>query len=241
MLIDISREALDRAIGRLHAYADKGVARGKLTPEQAQGVRQNLNASVDYDDLAGCDWVIEAATENIELKRQIFARVEAICAEHCMITSNTSSIPAQSSLFSHLRHPGRTTVTHFFAPAFRNPVVEVVDWEQADPAFLQQLRRLFYLTGKVPMVTRDVVSFMLDRIFDNWCNEAGFLLADATPAQVDHVAGRYVHAGPFFVLNMSNGNPIIIETNSLQAELEGPHYRPADIFQDVERQKQDTR
>ena len=230
VLIDISREALDRAIGRLHAYADKGVARGKLTPEQAQGVRQNLSVSVDYDDLDGCDWVIEAATENLELKKQIFARVEAITGEHCMITSNTSSIPA-NLLFSHLRHPERTTVTHFFAPAFRNPVVEVVDWEQADPAFLQQLRRLFYLTGKVPMVTRDVVCFMLDRIFDNWCNEAGFLLADATPAQVDHVAGRHVHAGPFFVLNMSNGNPIIIETNSLQAELEGPHYRPAEIFQ----------
>ena len=232
VLIDISREALDRAIDRLHAYAQKGLARGKLTPAQADNVRRNLSASLDYEALDGCDWVIEAATENLELKKQIFARVEAICGEHCMITSNTSSIPAHL-LFSHLRHPERTTVTHFFAPAFRNPVVEVIDWEQADPAFLQQLRRLFYLTGKVPMVTRDVVCFMLDRIFDNWCNEAGFLLAEATPAQVDHVAGRHVHAGPFFVLNMSNGNPIIIETNSLQAELEGPHYRPAEIFQEA--------
>ena len=229
VLIDISREALDRAIDRLHAYAQKGLAKGKLTPAQADNVRRNLSASLDYEALDGCDWVIEAATENLELKKQIFARVEAICGEHCMITSNTSSIPAHL-LFSHLRHPERTTVTHFFAPAFRNPVVEVVDWEQADPAFLQQLRRLFYLTGKVPMVTRDVVCFMLDRIFDNWCNEAGFLLAEATPAQVDHVAARHVHAGPFFVLNMSNGNPIIIETNSLQAELEGPYYRPAEIF-----------
>ena len=233
VLIDISREVLDRAIDRLHGYAQKGLARGKLTPAQADNVRRNISASLDYEALDGCDWVIEAATENLELKKQIFARVEAITGEHCMITSNTSSIPAHL-LFSHLRHPERTTVTHFFAPAFRNPVVEVVDWEQADPAFLQQLRQLFYLTGKVPMVTRDVVCFMLDRIFDNWCNEAGFLLAEATPAQVDHVAGRHVHAGPFFVLNMSNGNPIIIETNSLQAELEGPHYRPAEIFHQAE-------
>ena len=230
VLVDISREALDRAIDRIHGYAQKGLARGKLTPAQAEHVRQNLSASLDYEALSGCDWVIEAATENIELKKQIFTRVEAICAEQCMITSNTSSIPA-GLLFSHLRHPGRATVTHFFAPAFRNPVVEVVDWEQADPAFLQQLRRLFYLTGKVPMVTRDVVCFMLDRIFDNWCNEAGYLLSGATPAQIDHAAGDYVHAGPFFVLNMSNGNPIIIETNSLQAELEGSHYQPANIFQ----------
>ena len=231
-LIDISRDALNRAVDRLHAYADKGVARGKLTPEQAEGVRQNLTISVDYDDLDGCDWVIEAATENIELKKQIFSRVEDIAGRDCMITSNTSSIPAHS-LFSHLRHPERTTVTHFFAPAFRNPVVEVIDWEQADPEFIRRLHLLFYLTGKVPMTTRDVVCFMLDRIFDNWCNEAGFLLAGATPAQVDHVAVSYVHAGPFFVLNMSNGNPIIIETNSLQAELEGSHYLPADIFQEA--------
>ena len=232
VLIDISPDALDRAVDRLHAYADKGVARGKLTPEQAEGVRQNLTISVDYGDLYGCDWVIEAATENIELKKQIFSRVEDIAGRDCMITSNTSSIPAHS-LFSHLKYPGRTTVTHFFAPAFRNPVVEVIDWQQADAEFIRRLRRLFYVTGKVPMVTRDVVCFMLDRIFDNWCNEAGFLLAGATPAQVDHVAGSYVHAGPFFVLNMSNGNPIIIETNSLQAELEGNHYLPADIFHEA--------
>ena len=232
VLIDISRDALDRAVGRIHAYADKGVARRKLTSEQAEGVRQNIKASVNYDELAGCDWVIEAATENIELKKQIFSRVEDIAGRDCMITSNTSSIPAHS-LFSHLRHPGRTTVTHFFAPAFRNPVVEVIDWQQADPGFIRRLRRLFYMTGKVPMITRDVVCFMLDRIFDNWCNEAGFLLAGATPAQVDHAAGSYVHAGPFFVLNMSNGNPIIIETNSLQAELEGDHYLPAAVFQEA--------
>ena len=230
VLIDISRDALDRALERLHAYADKGLARGKLTPEQAAGVRQNLAVSIDYRDLDGCDWVIEAATENIELKKQIFSRVEDITGRDCMITSNTSSIPAHS-LFSHLRHPERTTVTHFFAPAFRNPVVEVIDWQQAAPEFIRRLRRLFYVTGKVPMVTRDVVCFMLDRIFDNWCNEAGFLLTGATPAQIDHTAGAYVHAGPFFVLNMSNGNPIIIETNTLQAELEGSHYQPANIFQ----------
>ena len=232
VLIDISRDALARAVDRIHAYADKGVARGKLTSAQAQDVRRNISASVDYDDLSGCDWVIEAATENIELKRQIFSRVEDVAGPDCMITSNTSSIPAHA-LFSHLRHPERTTVTHFFAPAFRNPVVEVIDWEKAEPDLLQRLRLLFYMTGKVPMVTRDVVCFMLDRIFDNWCNEAGMLLARATPAQVDCVAGQYVHAGPFFVLNMSNGNPIIIETNSLQAELEGSHYRPADIFQEA--------
>jgi len=75
---------------------------------------------------------------------------------------------------------------------------------------------------------------VLDRIFDNWCNEAAFLLDSATAAEIDKVAEEFVFAGPFFVLNMAHGNPIIIETNTLQME-EGPHYKPAPILASVDR------
>ena len=122
--------------------------------------------------LQGSDWVIESATENLPLKRAIFTEVESRVAADALITSNTSSLPA-ARLFSHLRHPERATVTHFFAPAFLNPVVEVVDWPALGREGLQHLRWLFASTGKVPLVTADAVCFMLDRIFDNWCNEAG--------------------------------------------------------------------
>ncbi len=76
---------------------------------------------------------------------------------------------------------------------------------------------------------------MLDRVFDNWCNEAALLLDQASAAEIDAVAGEFVHAGPFFVLNLAHGNPIIVETNTLQADEEGEHYRPAAIFRSVER------
>ena len=229
VLIDVRQEALDKAVDRIHAYADKGLARGKLSKEQAEGVRRNIIASTDYEALAYCDWVIEAATENLPLKQKIFSQVESIIRPDALITSNTSSIPA-TRLFSHLQHPERATVTHFFAPAFQNPAVEVIAWDKADPQVIAYLRWLFCVTGKVPMVTTDAVCFMLDRIFDNWCNEAALLLDRATPAQIDTVAGDFVNAGPFFVLNLANGNPIIIETNTLQMEEEGVHYRPAEIF-----------
>jgi enoyl-CoA hydratase/3-hydroxyacyl-CoA dehydrogenase len=75
---------------------------------------------------------------------------------------------------------------------------------------------------------------MLDRIFDNWCNEAALLLARATAAEIDSVAAEFVHAGPFFVLNLARGNPIITETNTLQAEEEGAHYTPAPVFRSVD-------
>jgi len=234
VLVDVRQDALDKAVDRLHAYAEKGVARGKLTPEQAVQVRNNIVPSLDYEALAYCDWVIEAATENLDLKKRIFTQTEAVIRADAIITSNTSSIPA-ARLYSHLQHPERATVTHFFAPAYRNPAVEVIRWEKSDPAMIEYLRWLFCTTGKVPLMTKDVVCFMLDRIFDNWCNESGLLLSRAAAAQVDTIAAEFATVGPFFVLNMSNGNPIIIETNTLQMEEEGAHYRPAEAFRNADR------
>jgi enoyl-CoA hydratase/3-hydroxyacyl-CoA dehydrogenase len=234
VLVDLRQEAIDGALARLKGYADKAVARGRMSAAQAGTVLAGLRGSTDYGALAGADWVIEAATEDLALKRRIFAAVEAQVAADAAITSNTSSLPA-ARLFAELAHPGRATVTHFFAPAWRNPVVEVVDWPRADRALLAWLRRLFAGTGKLPLTTGDAPCFMLDRVFDNWCNEAAHLLAQASAAQIDTVAMAHVSAGPFFVLNLANGNPIIVETNSLQAAEEGAHYDPAPIFGSVER------
>jgi enoyl-CoA hydratase/3-hydroxyacyl-CoA dehydrogenase len=234
VLVDIAQDALDRAMQRIEAYVDKGLKRGKLTSKQADNVRSNLDASLDYSAMAQCDWVLEAATENLELKRKIFSQVESIVSPQALITSNTSSLPA-ARLFSHLDNPGRATVTHFFAPAFRNPIVEVVSWQQADQVTIDYLRWMFCVTGKVPLVTTDALCFMLDRVFDNWCNEAGYLLEQASPAEIDSVAQEFVRAGPVFVLNMANGNPIITEANTLQASEEGDHYRPSPVFRSADR------
>jgi enoyl-CoA hydratase/3-hydroxyacyl-CoA dehydrogenase len=234
VLIDVRQEALDAAVKRIHGYVEKGIQRGKLDPAKADRIRANIVATRDYGALASCDWVMEAATENLPLKQKIFSQIESLVGPDALITSNTSSLPG-SRLFSHLEHPGRTAITHFFAPAWRSPAVEVIPWQKTDPELAHWLQWLFCLTGKVPMLTQDVVCFMLDRIFDNWCNEAGFLLDVATPAQIDTVAQRYVAAGPFFVLNFANGNPIIVSTSHLQADEEGEHYRPAPAFSNAGR------
>ncbi len=232
-LVDVAQAPLERALARCQDYARKAVARGKMKEAQAAAVIANIVTTQDYAQLADCDWVIEAATENLQLKRRIFAQVEGIVSAQALITSNTSSLPA-ARIFAELKHPERATVTHFFAPAWRNPVVEVIDWEKTGREALEYLRWLFTMTGKLPLVTADAVCFMLDRVFDNWCNEAALLLDRATAAEIDSAAGAYVHAGPFFVLNLARGNPIITETNRLQADEEGEHYRPAPIFRSVD-------
>jgi enoyl-CoA hydratase/3-hydroxyacyl-CoA dehydrogenase len=224
-LVDVSQKAVDSALLRFEEYSKKAVARGKMSEADAAAVTSNLVGTLDYADIAGCDWVIEAATENLALKRKIFAQVEAAVrpdADHV-----EHQLAAGGAHLRRLEAPGqRATVTHFFAPAWRNPAVEVIAWEKTDPAVVEYLRWVFCITGKVPLVTADVACFMLDRIFDNWCNEAALLLDRATAAEIDSVAAEFVHAGPFFVLNLARGNPIIVETNTLQADEEGEHYRP---------------
>ena len=232
-LIDVVEEALSRAEKRITGYVQKATQKRKMKEDQAQTVLENIMYTMDYDHIKNCDLVIEAATENIPLKQKIFDTVEKIVAEDTIITSNTSSIPA-NRIFSAIKKPERTTITHFFAPAWRSLPVEVIRWEGASQEIVDYLFWFFAHTGKAPVMTDNAICFMLDRIFDNWCNEAAYLLDHASASQIDQVAQEFVFAGPFYVLNMANGNPIIIETNTLQME-EGPHYKPALILGSVEK------
>ncbi len=232
-LLDVVEGPLKRAEQRFADYTAKAVEKKKMKPDLAAAVRENVEFTTDYGRIKNCGLVIEAATENIPLKHKIFAAVEKMVAADAVITSNTSSIPA-ARLFCHMRRPQRATVTHFFAPAWRSLPVEVISWERVDQKVLDYLFWLFAKTGKAPIITDDAICFVLDRVFDNWCNEAAFLLSEATASQVDKVAEEFVFAGPFFVLNLANGNPIIVETNTLQME-EGKHYRPAPILPSVDR------
>ena len=232
-LVDVVEEPLSKAEKRISAYAQKAVDRRKMKEDQAQAVVNNIIYTMDYSNIKNCDLVIEAATENIPLKQKIFNTIESIVREDAIITSNTSSIPADR-LFTKMKKPERTTITHFFAPAWRSLPVEVIAWEGGSQEVIDYLSWFFANTGKAPIITDNAICFMLDRIFDNWCNEAAYLLDHASASQIDSVVEEFVFAGPFFVLNMANGNPIIIETNTLQME-EGAHYRPATILGSVDR------
>jgi len=232
-LVDIAEEPLRNAEKRFQGYAQKAVARKKLKEDQAQALLKNVVYTTDYGQMSGCGLVIEAATENLDLKQKIFEKVEGIVGEEAILTSNTSSIPADR-VFARIKKPRRCTITHFFAPAWFSPGIELVNWEKTSREVVDYLFWFFAQTGKVPVVTDNVICFMLNRIFENWVNEAGYLLDEATAAQICSVAEEFVLQGPFYVINMGNGNPIIVEANTRKME-EGSHYRPAPIFRSVEK------
>ena len=231
-LVDVVEEPLLKAKKRFSAYVQKAVDKRKMKEDQGKAVLDNIIYTMDYNQIKNCDLVIEAATENILLKQEIFHTVESIVCEDTIITSNTSSIPADR-LFLKMERLKRTTVTHFFSPVWRSLPVEVIAWEGGSQEIIDYLSWFFAYTGKVPIITDNAICFMLNRIFDNWCNEAAYLLDHASASQIDSVVEEFVFEGPFFVLNTAHGNPIIIETNTLQME-EGPHYQPAPILGSVE-------
>jgi len=233
ILVDVAEKSLKNAEERLNGYARKAVDRKKMSEENAARVTENIIYTTDYRQIVDCDLVIESATEDILLKQKIFSEVEKIVGTNTILTSNTSSIPADR-IFAKMQHPERTTVTHFFAPAWRSLAVEVINWNRASKETIDYLLWMFAETGKAPVMTDNAICFMLDRIFDNWCNEAAYLLDQATAGQVCRVVEEFAFQGPLYVLNMGNGNPIIFETNSLQME-EGAHYKPSPMFPSVDR------
>lgn len=111
-------------------------------------------------------------------------------------TSNTSSIPAER-IFGQLKRPERTSITHFFAPATRSLPVEVVRWEKESKETIDYLMWFFAQTGKVPVITDNVICFMLDRVFNNWCNDAAYLLSHATSVQKESGLAHRAGYPPF--------------------------------------------
>lgn len=230
-LVDVVEEPLKNAEKRFQGYAEKALSRKILTQEEVDQVLGNIVYTTDYSQLKNCKLIIEAATEDINIKKKIFGTLESIVSEDTVLTSNTSGIPADQ-IFNEMKHPERCTVTHFFAPAWRSMAVEVVRWDSLDSEVLNFLIWFFANTGKAPVVTKNVFSFLLNRIFENWTNEAAVLLDKATTFEVDDVAEEFVGAGPFFVLNMAGGNPLTYESQLRRME-ENPCYEPPKIFKSV--------
>jgi enoyl-CoA hydratase / 3-hydroxyacyl-CoA dehydrogenase len=231
-LLDIRQEALDAGLARIREYLAKGVARGKLTAKAARAIEGAVVPTVNMQDLARCEYVLEAATENLEIKKTILAGLEKVVPEDCLIGFATSGIP-RARIAAGAHHPERCFVNHPFYPAWRALPMEVV--LSGDRAFGDRMLRTLKALGKVPIVTADVACFAADDIFCNYCAEAARIVADgvATPAQVDKVVNTAVGGGgPFLVMDLTRGNPLNVHCLELMREdpRGGAWFAPPPIF-----------
>jgi enoyl-CoA hydratase/3-hydroxyacyl-CoA dehydrogenase len=231
-LLDIKQEALDAGMARINGYIQKGVSRGKLAPKAAKTIEAALVPTQDMQDLAECDFVLEAATEDLVTKQAILKKLEAVVRPDCLIGFATSGLP-RAQIAAGATHPDRCFVNHPFFPAWRAKPIEVVLSGDAklSAKMISTLKRL----GKVPVPTTDVPCFAADDIFCNYCAEAARLVAEgtATPAQVDAIVNSAIGGGgPFNVMDLTRGN--LLNAHCLELMKDAPTgsdwFTPPPIF-----------
>jgi enoyl-CoA hydratase/3-hydroxyacyl-CoA dehydrogenase len=228
-LVDVVEEPLKKAKARYESYAEKGVEKKMIRAEQVETILGNIEYTTDYNKLKNCDLVIEAATEDLEIKKKILSLVESVVREDAIITSNTSGILA-NQIFSHLKHPERTANTHFFEPAWRSMGVEVIAWEKSDKAVIDYLLWLMAQNGKTPLAAANVFSFLLNRLFESWGSETTFMLEKATSKEIDFISEEFLGMGPFGIMT----NPLTYASQTRRSA-ENPAYKPNKLLLSVDK------
>ena len=228
-LVDVVEEPLNKAKARFEGYAKKGLERKTIKPEQVDKILGNIVYTTDYGQLKNCELVIEAATENLDLKKKILTQIESVVAKDAIITSNTSGILAHQ-IFSHLNHPERTTNTHFFEPAWRRMGVEVINGEKTNPETVNWLLWFFAQAGKAPIAAQDAFSFVLNRLFETWGSETAWMLPKATSKEIDFISEEFLGAGPFGIMT----NPLTY-SSMMRRTAEGDCYTPSRLLLSVDK------
>lgn len=214
-LLDIKQEALDAGVARIKGYAAKGVARGKLSPKIAAALDTALVPTMQMRDLADCEYVLEAASEELSVKRAILQKLEAVVSESCLIGFATSGLPRRH-IAAEAKHPERCFVNHPFFPAWRSLPIEVVS--SGDETFDARMMATMQKLGKVPLRTADVECFAADDIFCNYISEAARIVEEglANPAQVDKIVNDAIGGGgPFNVMDATRGNLLTVHCQEL--------------------------
>lgn len=230
-LVDIRQEALDQGVARINGYLEKGRAKGKISEKAIAKIQAALVPTMDMSQLANCSYVLEAASEDLDVKRKILANVEDTVGEDCLVGFATSGIPRRE-IARDAKHPDRCFVNHPFYPAWKALPVEVVlsGNDELGERMLDTLRSL----GKVPVVTKDVECFAIDDIFCNYVAEAARIVVDgvATEAQVDAIVNDAIGGGgPLLVMDLTRGNALVAKCQRLMRDAtENDWFEPPPIL-----------
>lgn len=176
VVIGVSEDDLARCRASIESNWDALIADGLATEGNKRAALRRTRLTLDYGELAGCAFVLEAALEQLELKRSIYARIEAVCAPETILASTTSAISA-GLLAAELRHPARFVVAHPFQPAHMLPLVELVGGPQTAPETIARAKALLEaLDREVVTLRHSVPGFIINRFAQALFREAIYLI-----------------------------------------------------------------
>jgi len=230
---EINDELLAAGMASIERFLGKGVEKGKISEEEMQSTLGNLTGTTDLANFAGCDLVIEAATENREMKLEIFRSLDKICGREAIFGSNTSSLNITEMAVVTGR-PDRVVGLHFFNPVPLMKLVEVVSTMLVDDTVVGQVKAFGEGLGKVVVVARDRTGFIVNRLLVPYLLGAIRVLDEglATMEDIDQAMklGCGYPMGPFTLLDLVGIDTTYYIANIMYEEFREPQFAPPPLL-----------
>lgn len=188
VLLDTAIEGAEKGKSYSTKLLDKAISRGRSTKDKKQALLDLIKTTTSYDDLEGCDLIIEAVFEDIDIKAQCTRQSEAVIPETAFYASNTSTLPI-TELAKASKRPNQFIGLHFFSPVDKMPLVEIIVGEKTDDATLATGFDYVGQIGKTPIVVNDSRGFYTSRVFGTYVSEGIAMLAEGVHPRSIEVAG----------------------------------------------------
>jgi enoyl-CoA hydratase / 3-hydroxyacyl-CoA dehydrogenase len=235
VVVDILQAALDSGSKKAESKVNKTVEKKIYKKEEGDAIFRNILFTTDYGKLSDADLVIEAAFERSDVKHKIFAQLEETCPKTAILASNSSHIPPEE-IFPKMKGKERCLVLHYFFPAERNILLEIVPMKETDPALVEYSMKLYEFIGKAPIRVKSRFGFAVNPFFEgNFL--AGVLMAEkglGTVKQIDAIIQKTLGmgVGPFTGHNLAGGNPLTQHGVSIYTSVIMPWFRSPKLLDD---------